>query len=136
MEGEPTLVVAAAIMDHSRGGPRLLAAQRARPPELAGWWEFPGGKAGPGENDRAALVRECREELGVEISVGSRLGADLLLADGGPVLRVWTAALASGRPRATEHAAIRWLTGAELFDVAWLPQDLGFVRLLVPLLAP
>src|SRR5215467_10554281 len=53
------LVVGAAII--ARG--RLLAAQRADPPELAGGWELPGGKVEPGESDQEALVRECHEEL-------------------------------------------------------------------------
>ena len=44
----------------------LLVAQRARPPELAGLWELPGGKVAPGESDADALARELREELGVD----------------------------------------------------------------------
>src|SRR5205823_10573143 len=57
----PSIVVAAAIVTGEP--PRLLAAPRPRPHALAGLWELPGGKAEPGESDRAALARECREEL-------------------------------------------------------------------------
>ncbi|WP_425569087.1 NUDIX domain-containing protein [Nonomuraea salmonea] len=58
-------------------GGRVLAAQRAEPAALAGGWEFPGGKVDPGESDEAALVRECREEIGVEVAVGRRVGGRL-----------------------------------------------------------
>jgi len=133
---EPIVVVGAAILDFAGGTPSVLAAQRATPPELAGWWEFPGGKVEPVEDERVALARECREELGVEVSVGDRLGPDLPIADGRAVLRVWTATVHHGRPRAIEHAAIRWLTADRLHDVAWLPQDLPLVELLRPLLEP
>src|SRR3954465_10755553 len=120
-----SLVVGAAII----AGGRLLAAQRVSPPELAGGWEFPGGKVEPGETDQEALTRECREELGVEVPVGRRIGGDWPLHNG-YVLHVWTATIASGEPEALEHSALRWLSEAELFDVPWLPADL---RVLEPI---
>jgi 8-oxo-dGTP diphosphatase len=115
----PSLVVGAAIIVEGR----LLAAQRTEPPELAGGWEFPGGKVEPGETDQEAVVRECREELGIEITVGSRVGDDWPLHNG-YVMHVWTAGIAEGEPKALEHSDLRWLGEAELFDVAWLPADL------------
>jgi 8-oxo-dGTP diphosphatase len=118
-------VVAAALLD---GAGRVLAAQRSRPPELAGRWEFAGGKVEPGESDTAALVRECREELGVEIEPIARLGPDLPAAGGG-VLRAWTARIVSGQPWPHEHLALRWLSADQLTEVDWLPGDL-------PLLGP
>lgn len=121
------VVVGAALLD---GAGRVLAAQRARPPELAGWWEFPGGKVEPGEPPAAALVRECREELGVDIEVGARLGGDLPVQGGGAVLRVWTARIRAGEPVAREHAALRWLAADELDEVAWLPADRPLIDLL------
>ncbi|MBG0826174.1 (deoxy)nucleoside triphosphate pyrophosphohydrolase [Planomonospora sp. ID67723] len=117
------VVVGAAIVD--REG-RLLAAQRAEPPELAGGWEFPGGKVDPGEDDHAALVRECQEELGVLIEVGEQVGGDWPLS-GGYVLRVWLAAIVRGEPEAKEHLDLRWLAMDELDDVTWLPADLPIV---------
>lgn len=57
----------------------LLVAQRARPPELAGLWELPGGKVAAGESDAQALARELREELDVHVRVGACLGADVAL---------------------------------------------------------
>ncbi|MGI8681859.1 MAG: (deoxy)nucleoside triphosphate pyrophosphohydrolase [Mycobacteriales bacterium] len=134
MSGEPVVVVGAAILDVAGGTPRVLAAQRAHPSDLAGWWEFPGGKVEPGETERDALVRECREELGVEITVADRLGGDLPIGDGGAVLRVWTATVRRGQPRPVEHAATRWLTAEELYDVDWLAADLPLIDLLRPLL--
>ncbi len=116
------IVVGAAIIEDGR----LLAAQRAEPAELAGGWEFPGGKVDPGESDEAALVRECAEELGVEVELGVRIGGDWPLAMSG-VLRVWTARVLDGEPQALEHRALRWLTAGELYDVDWLPGDLPLV---------
>src|ERR1700756_1120219 len=69
------IVVAGALIV----GDKLLVAQRGGPPELAGRWELPGGKVGPGESDAAALVRELAEELGIEVSVGPRVGGDVAL---------------------------------------------------------
>jgi 8-oxo-dGTP diphosphatase len=116
----PVTVVGAAILDSSG---RVLAAQRAEPPQIAGMWEFPGGKVEDGEADLDALVRECAEELDVVIEPGDRLGTDIRLPSGTAVLRVWTARIASGTPRALEHRSLRWLGSDELDDVAWLPAD-------------
>lgn len=118
------VVVGAAIVD---GTGRLLAAQRADPPELAGGWELPGGKVDPGEDEHTALVRECQEELGVLIKVGERVGGDWALA-GGYVLRIWFAVILQGHLEAREHLELRWLAADELYDVAWLPGDLPIVR--------
>ncbi|MFI5956454.1 (deoxy)nucleoside triphosphate pyrophosphohydrolase [Cryptosporangium sp. NPDC051539] len=115
-----SLTVVGAAIVNDRG--QVLAAQRAEPDRLAGGWEFPGGKVEPGETDEAALVRECREELGVEVTLGGRLGPDIPLALGRGVLRVWMAR-ALGEPSALEHAELRWLDASELDDVPWLPAD-------------
>ena len=114
---EPRIVVGAAIRD----GRRVLAAARAYPPELAGLWEFPGGKVEPDETETEALVRECREELGVAISVGDRVGGDLSTGNGRYLLRVYFAELLEGEPHAKEHAELRWLAPDELDSVPWLP---------------
>lgn len=58
------LVVAVALIDADN---RVLISQRPEGKQLAGLWEFPGGKLDPGETPEQALVRECREELGIEV---------------------------------------------------------------------
>jgi 8-oxo-dGTP diphosphatase len=125
VETRAQIVVGAAIID----GDRVLAAQRSEPPSLAGLWEFPGGKVDPDETDEAALVRECREELGVDVMLGARIGRDWPIGEYG-VLRVWLATVVSGKVRATEHSALRWLAVEELLDVEWLAADLPVVELL------
>ena len=118
------VVVGAAIL--RRG--QLLAAQRSEPPDLAGGWELPGGKVEPGETEADALIRECREELGVEISLRQRVGGDWPLSNG-MVMRVWTADLLRGEPQPIEdHLACRWLGPDTLYEVAWLPADLPIVH--------
>ncbi|OLT12539.1 DNA mismatch repair protein MutT [Actinomadura sp. CNU-125] len=112
------IVVGAAIIADGR----LLAAQRAEPAHMAGGWELPGGKVDPGETDADALVRECHEELAIKVRLGRRIGADWRLSERA-VLRVWTAGIVEGEPRALEHLALRWLAPDELFDVAWLDGD-------------
>jgi 8-oxo-dGTP diphosphatase len=120
------IVVGAAILD----GRRLLAARRTEPAALAGGWELPGGKVEPGEDDLAALVRECREELGVVIAPGQRVRADWAMS-GDALLRVWTATVVEGTPRPLEdHSEVRWLEPGHWYDVAWLAADLPVVRAL------
>lgn len=126
--GDPvvTIVVAAAI---ERDG-RVLAARRSAPEPVAGRWEFPGGKVEPGESDAAALVRECREELGVGIDVGEPL-ADPQPITEGYELRVYRARLISGEPVALQdHDALRWLPPEELPALPWLPADRAAVAVL------
>ncbi len=125
------VIVGAAIV--RRG--RVLACARAQPPELAGRWEFPGGKVEPGETDAAALEREILEELGVRVRLGERVGPDVVLPHGRAVLRVWLASLTSGEPAALEHAELRWLAALDLDSVDWLPADAPIVAALRPVLS-
>jgi 8-oxo-dGTP diphosphatase len=128
----PTVIVGAAIV----AGGRVLACARAEPPEMAGRWEFPGGKVEPGEDEVTALVRECEEELGITVRVCERVGGDVVLGHGRAVLRVYAAQLTEhAQPRLIEHAEFRWLAADELDSVAWLPADAPIVAALPPLLA-
>ena len=98
----------------------MLAARRRRPPQLAGGWEFPGGKVEPGESDEAALARECREELGIDVLVGPRLGS----ATDGRIELVLYAATSRETPQpGDDHDELRWVAEPELVSVAWLPID-------------
>jgi 8-oxo-dGTP diphosphatase len=120
------IVVGAALLD----GDRLLAARRSAPPELAGRWELPGGKVEEGEDPAAALVRELREELGVDARPGERVPGQWPLKP--PyVLHVWTAALLPGSAAPApleDHDRLRWLTPDEIWDVPWLAADVPAVR--------
>lgn len=127
----PVTIVGAAII----AAGRVLACARSDPPQVAGMWEFPGGKVEPGESEVAALVRECAEELGVRVEVGERVGADIPMADGRFVLKVYAARiLGDDLPQPLEHAELRWLAADELDSVPWLPADAPIVAALPPLL--
>ncbi|MET7646621.1 (deoxy)nucleoside triphosphate pyrophosphohydrolase [Streptomyces sp. NPDC005426] len=117
------VVVAGAVYDRGR----LLAARRSAPPELAGRWELPGGKVEPGESGEQALVRELREELGIETEPLERIPGEWPLKPG-YVLHVWTARLLSGVPAPLQdHDELRWLRPGETGTVDWLDQDLPAV---------
>lgn len=107
-------------------GANLLVAQRDRPAELAGLWELPGGKVAPGESDAEALVRELDEELGVEVSVGARLGADVALSEA-VTLRAFLVTQTGGTVSARDHRALRWVGAAELETLDWVPADRAWV---------
>ncbi|MGI5214211.1 (deoxy)nucleoside triphosphate pyrophosphohydrolase [Plantactinospora sp. CA-290183] len=127
----PRVVVGAAII--ARG--RVLACSRTGPPEVAGRWEFPGGKVEPGETEVAALVRECAEELAVRVEVGQRIGRDVRMGHGRSVLKVYAARLVGDtEPQPLEHSELRWLSPDELDSVAWLPADEPIVAALRPVL--
>ncbi|MFT3714518.1 MAG: NUDIX domain-containing protein [Gordonia sp. (in: high G+C Gram-positive bacteria)] len=121
-------VVAGAVVDDGR----LLLAQRSYPPEVAGRWELPGGKAEDGETLHDALIRELSEELGVTVDVGERLTEQVRL---GPDLTMIAlrAHIVDGSPRATEHSGLCWVGADGLAamrdrgelvpaDEAWVPE--------------
>ena len=122
------IVVAGAIIAESK----VLIAQRLRPPELAGRWELPGGKVAAGETDADALARELAEELGIDIAIGPPLGDVALNAT--TTLRAYAARLIRGQPHPHDHAALHWVSAAELGDVDWVPADRAFVPALRRLL--
>jgi 8-oxo-dGTP diphosphatase len=125
----PVVVATALLRDGA-----VLAAQRTRPPELAGRWELPGGRVEPGEAEPDAVVRELREELGAEVRVTGRLGTDLPLD--AVLLRVHTAEPVQGspEPRPLEHAALRWVHAADVPEVDWVDADRAVAADLVALL--
>lgn len=122
-------VVACALVDADR---RVLIAQRPQGKQLAGLWEFPGGKLEEGESPEEALIRELREELGVETQTACL--APLSFASHGYrnfhllmplyVCRKW-----QGVPEPREHSALKWVRPQKLRDYPMPPAD-------EPLIAP
>jgi 8-oxo-dGTP diphosphatase len=118
----PRLQVVAAVLFDAGG--RVLIAQRPAGKHMAGKWEFPGGKIAAGEAPQAALRRELREELGLEL-----IECHLLLelshdyADRRVELAVWLVDRYSGDPAGLEGQAFRWVAPANLRDEDLLPAD-------------
>jgi 8-oxo-dGTP diphosphatase len=117
-------VVGAAIVDDGR----VLAARRRRD----GRWEFPGGKVEDGETPQAAVRRECREELAVDVVVGRNLAE---AHQAGLTLTVYEATLSEGRPVAgPDHDELRWLDAADITDLDWLDLDRQLLGLVAAVL--
>lgn len=118
------LVVAAAALIDADG--RVLLARRPAGKAMAGLWEFPGGKLDDGETPEDALVRELREELGIEtkascmapIAFASHPMPDRHLLMPLFALRKWT-----GAARAIEHDALAWVRPAAFADFDLAPAD-------------
>ncbi len=113
-------VVAALIWD----GDRFLICQRPENKERGLLWEYVGGKVEPGETKQEALIRECREELDVTISVGD-VFMDVVheYPDITVRLTLFHASIAEGTIRLLEHNAIAWITPAEIPDYDFCPAD-------------
>jgi 8-oxo-dGTP diphosphatase len=115
-------VVVAAVIE--RGG-RILVSQRGPGAGQAGRWEFPGGKREQGERDEAALARELREELDVELEIGPLVWT----ARAGPLaLRFFRCAWVPGqRPRPLGSVQFRWVRREDLPALPFPPADAGLV---------
>ena len=128
------LVVAAAIFDASG---RVLIAERPPGKHMAGRWEFPGGKVAPGESEEAALARELREELGIEV-----LDARPLMRlthrypDRAVELSLWVVGGYRGEPQALDGQRLKWVERAQLDREDILEADRPFVAALVQWVPP
>lgn len=113
-------VVAALIRDNEK----FMICQR--PPHKARGlcWEFVGGKVETGETNEEALVRECREELGITVSVGDvfmdviHQYPELMVH-----LTLYNATVTDGEPQMLEHNDIRWITPDEIPEYEFCPAD-------------
>ncbi|MCI8916204.1 MAG: (deoxy)nucleoside triphosphate pyrophosphohydrolase [Oscillospiraceae bacterium] len=120
-----TEVVAALIWD----GDRFLICQRPAHKARGLLWEFVGGKVEPGEAKEQALIRECREELAVTLSVGEVfMEVDHKYPDLNVHLMLFNAAISEGTPRMLEHNDIRWITVGEIPQYEFCPADKAILK--------
>jgi len=127
--GPPPVHVLAAVLTDARG--RILLTRRTEGRDLAGLWEFPGGKLEPGETPEEALARELQEELGIQACVGEHL---ITVPQRYPHKRLrlevrqvrrWT-----GVPRGREGQALAWVPPDKLAGYAMPPADIPVVAAL------
>ena len=135
MEKSPTLLVVAGALIDAHG--RVLLQQRAAGRDMAGLWEFPGGKVEPDERPEAALVRELKEELGIEIGEDRLEAAAFASAPLGErhlVLLLYLCRVWSGEPRALDASALKWLRPHEMSPAEMPPADAPLIALLEALI--
>jgi 8-oxo-dGTP diphosphatase len=124
------LVVAAALIDADG---RVLLAQRPQEKALGGLWEFPGGKVDPGETPEVALIRELREELGIEVP--ARCLAPLTFASHAYetfhlLMPLYACRNWNGEPEAREGQKLTWVRKDRLRDFPMPPADEPLVAIL------
>ena len=113
-------VVAALIRDNEK----FLICQRPANKARALLWEFVGGKVERGESKEEALIRECKEELNVTLSVGDVfMEVTHEYPDITVHLTLFNARIREGKPEKLEHNDIRWITANEITNYAFCPAD-------------
>lgn len=94
-------------------------------------WEFPGGKTEPGETLADCLKRECKEELNIDISVGSEICSnEYTYPDITVVLHFMLSGIVSGEPELIEHTELKWVAKDELDSFDFCPADEKIVHIL------
>ncbi|MFO0188401.1 MAG: 8-oxo-dGTP diphosphatase MutT [Alphaproteobacteria bacterium] len=129
--GKPTLLVAAVALIDSEN--RVLLARRPEGKPLAGLWEFPGGKVAPGETPEEALIRELREELGIDVSaacLGPFTFASHTYEKFHLLMPLYLCRRWQGQVTAMEGQALAWVRPARLGDYAMPPADIPLVAML------
>ena len=123
-----TEVVAALIWD----GDTFMICQRPAHKARGLLWEFVGGKVEPGETGEEALIRECREELAVTVSVGAVfMDVTHEYPDRAVHLTLYHASSADGVPQKLEHNDIRWITPQQIPEYAFCPADVEILEEIV-----
>lgn len=123
-----TQVVAALIWE----GDKFLICQRPAHKARGLLWEFVGGKVEPGETKEQALIRECREELDIDISVG-KVFMEVLheYPDITVRLTLFHASVAEGEPKKLEHNDIQWILPRQIPDFDFCPADVEILRQII-----
>jgi len=131
----PMVLVAAAALVDIDG--RVLMQQRPEGKNMAGLWEFPGGKVEPGERLEQSLIRELKEELDIDVTeaclapftFASHVYDDFYLLMPLFVCRVW-----QGMPRPVEEQALKWIRPLRMVDLPMPPADRPLAAMLRDLL--
>jgi 8-oxo-dGTP diphosphatase len=129
--GKPMLLVAAVALIDSEN--RVLLARRPEGKPLAGLWEFPGGKVAPGETPEEALIRELREELGIDVSaacLGPFTFASHTYEKFHLLMPLYLCRRWQGQVTAMEGQALAWVRPMRLGDYAMPPADIPLVAML------
>ena len=121
-------VVAAVIQRQNNGKDEIFATQRGYG-EFEGGWEFPGGKIESGETSQEALVREIKEELDADISVGDLIATvEYDYPNFHLSMDCFWCKLQYNHVELNEHEDAKWLSKEELDSVEWLPADVTLVE--------
>ncbi len=124
------LVVAAALVDHEG---RVLLQQRLPGRQMAGLWEFPGGKVDEGETPEIALIRELGEELGIETEAACLAPAAFAsepLGDKHLLLLLYVCRKWRGIPQALDAAALKWVKPGQMSALPMPPADKPLIAIL------
>ncbi len=128
------LVVAAALVDADK---RILIAQRPAGKQLAGLWEFPGGKLDPGERPEDALIRELQEELGLVVKepcLAPLTFASFAYPDFHLLMPLYICRRWEGIATSREGQALKWVRAKQLRDYPMPPADEPLIPALIDLL--
>ena len=126
MENKKKSISVVAAIIYKEG--RVFATQRGYG-DYKDWWEFPGGKVEAGETPEEALVREIREELATEISVGDYLmTVEYDYPEFHLSMACYWCTIKEGNLTLLEHEAARWLPFSDLRQVNWLPADIQVIE--------
>ena len=123
----PPIVVTAAVIER---GDEVLVTRRPQGVHLAGHWEFPGGKCDPGESLHACMIRELREELGVEAIVGDEMLITTHEYVDRHVELHFLRCTVSGTPSPQLGQDMRWVRREDLVTLQFPPADEELIRLL------
>lgn len=122
--------VVAAIIMNSKG--QYYCCQRPEEKNLAGYWEFPGGKIEPGEGPKEAVIREIREELACTVKVEKGIGKTCHEYNFGFIeLDFYICRIIEGYPKNLEHNDAKWVNKEDLINLEWAPADIAAVECLI-----